>query len=263
MKDRCHDEAMAEMFKEDPAFAVELVNSILDDGDQDDLQIAFRQMDKAGLFDRAGVLYEVACDVIGAIIAHYSETLAQERGKPVPDAATVERIEATKRALRMERDELDASNAEAIKAVIRKYGPQARKLYAYECRRQSRIVAQSDLADKDLQDFMDAALADVDVGNVIDHQDVQAWVDKLSTDVPAMTVAELIEHLRRFPQDMPVLVQGYETGWDRIYALREAPVVLFKKAQKWDGEYKEANEFRHPGEPFSAVLIEGRRGAHR
>ena len=129
MKDRCHDEAMAEMFKEATAFAVELVNSILDDGDQDDLQIAFRQMDKAGLFDRAGVLYEVACDVIGAIIAHYSETLAHERGKPVPDAAAVERIEAAKRALRLERDELDTSNAEAIKSVIQKYGPQARELY--------------------------------------------------------------------------------------------------------------------------------------
>lgn len=129
VRDRSHDEAMAEMFKEDPAFAVELVNSILDDGDQDDLQIAFRQMDKAGLFDRAGVLYEVACDVLGAIIAHYSEALAQERGKPVPDAVTVERIEATKRALRRERDELDTSNAEAIKSVIQKYGPQARELY--------------------------------------------------------------------------------------------------------------------------------------
>lgn len=129
MKDRCHDEAMAEMFKEDPAFAVELVNSILDDGDQDDLQMAFRQMDKAGLFDRAGVLYEVACDVIGAIIAHYSEALAQERGKPVPDAAAVERIEAAKRTLRLERDELETSNAEAIKSVIQKYGPQARELY--------------------------------------------------------------------------------------------------------------------------------------
>lgn len=129
VRDRSHDEAMAEMFKEDPAFAVELMNSILGDGDQADLQIAFRQMDKAGLFDRAGVLYEVACDVLGAIIAHYSEALAQERGKPVPDAAAVERIEAAKRAVRLERDELDASNAEAIKAVIRKYGPQARALY--------------------------------------------------------------------------------------------------------------------------------------
>ena len=129
MKDRSHDEAMAELFAEDPAYAVDLVNSILDDGDQDDLQIAFRQMDRAGLFDRAGVLYEVACDVLGAIIAHYSEALAMERRKPLPDAAAVKRIEATKRALRMERDELDASNAEATKAVIRKYGPQARALY--------------------------------------------------------------------------------------------------------------------------------------
>lgn len=129
MKDRCHDEAMAEMFKEAPAFAVELVNSILDDGDQDDLQIAFRQMDKAGLFDRAGTLYEVACDVLGSIIAHYSEALALEREKPVPGAAVVEQIEATKRALRQERDELDISNVEAIKVVIRRYGFQARKRY--------------------------------------------------------------------------------------------------------------------------------------
>jgi hypothetical protein len=86
-------------------------------------------MDKAGLFDRAGVLYEVACDVLGAIIAHYSEALGQELGKLVPDAAAVERIEAAKSALRLERDELEASNAGAIKAVIQKYGPQARALY--------------------------------------------------------------------------------------------------------------------------------------
>lgn len=129
MKDRGHDEAMAELFKEDPAYAVELVNSILDDGDQDDLRIAFRQMDKAGLFDRAGVLYEVACDVLGAVIAHYSEALAQERGKPIPDAAIVERIETTKRALRLERDELVSSNASAVKAAIQKYGAQVRELY--------------------------------------------------------------------------------------------------------------------------------------
>jgi len=129
MKDRCHDEAMAELFKEDSAFAVELVNSILDDGDQDDLQIAFRQIDKAGLFDRTGVLYEVACDVLGAIIAHHSEALALERGKPVPDAVTVEQIGAVMCALRLERDELDASNAVAIKAVIQTHGFQASELY--------------------------------------------------------------------------------------------------------------------------------------
>ena len=86
MKDRCHDEAMAEMFKEDPAFAVELVNSILDDGDQDDLQIAFRQIDKAGLFDRAGVLYEVACDVIGAIAGSRFPMLRPWNGSRPPSA---------------------------------------------------------------------------------------------------------------------------------------------------------------------------------
>jgi hypothetical protein len=120
---------MAEMFKEDPAFAIELVNSILDDGDQYDLQIAFRQMDKAGLFDRAGVLYEVACDVLGAVIVHYSEVLALERGKPVPDAVTIEQIEVVMRAVRLERDELAPSNVEAIKSVIQTYGFQARELY--------------------------------------------------------------------------------------------------------------------------------------
>ncbi len=120
---------MAELFKENPADAVDVANNILDDGNHDDWQIAFRQMNKAELFDRTGVRYEVACDVLGAIIAHYSEALALEREKPFPDAAAVERIEAAKRALRTERDELDPSNSEAIKAVIRKYGPQARQLY--------------------------------------------------------------------------------------------------------------------------------------
>jgi len=33
--------------------------------------------------------------------------------------------------------------------------------FAEECRRQSRLAAQADAADADLQDFMDAALADL------------------------------------------------------------------------------------------------------
>jgi probable addiction module antidote protein len=47
MKDRAHDEAMAEQFKEDPAYAVELLNAILEDGEQAELLIALRQMTKA------------------------------------------------------------------------------------------------------------------------------------------------------------------------------------------------------------------------
>ncbi|GHU12480.1 hypothetical protein AGMMS50225_20450 [Betaproteobacteria bacterium] len=47
MKDRPHDEAMAEVLRRDPAYAVALLNSILEDGDQGELLIALRQMAKA------------------------------------------------------------------------------------------------------------------------------------------------------------------------------------------------------------------------
>lgn len=47
MKDRAHDEAMAELLRDDPDYAVQLLNSILEDGDQSELLIALRQMTKA------------------------------------------------------------------------------------------------------------------------------------------------------------------------------------------------------------------------
>ncbi len=47
MKDRAHDEAMADMFRNDPAYAIQLINSILEDGDQSELLITLRQMTKA------------------------------------------------------------------------------------------------------------------------------------------------------------------------------------------------------------------------
>jgi probable addiction module antidote protein len=47
MRDRNHDEAMAEEFKQDPAYTLELLNEILADGEQGELLIALRQMAKA------------------------------------------------------------------------------------------------------------------------------------------------------------------------------------------------------------------------
>jgi probable addiction module antidote protein len=38
---------MAEIFRDDPEYAVELLNAILEDGDRAELQIALRQMAKA------------------------------------------------------------------------------------------------------------------------------------------------------------------------------------------------------------------------
>ncbi|MBB6153688.1 putative addiction module antidote protein [Pseudomonas sp. JAI115] len=47
MKDRSHDAAMADVFRKDPTYAVELLNSILEDGEQGELLIALRQMTDA------------------------------------------------------------------------------------------------------------------------------------------------------------------------------------------------------------------------
>ena len=47
MRDRSHDEAMTELFREDPVYALELVNSILADGDQSEFLVVLRQITKA------------------------------------------------------------------------------------------------------------------------------------------------------------------------------------------------------------------------
>lgn len=47
MKDRSHDEAMAELFQEDAVFATQYLNDVLEQGDQADLLIALRQMAQA------------------------------------------------------------------------------------------------------------------------------------------------------------------------------------------------------------------------
>ena len=47
MKDRAHDESMAELFREDPAFAAQYLNDVLEEGDQADVLVALRQMAQA------------------------------------------------------------------------------------------------------------------------------------------------------------------------------------------------------------------------
>lgn len=47
MKDKSHDDAMAEVFRDDPAYAIEMLNSIIEEGDQGELMITLRQMAKA------------------------------------------------------------------------------------------------------------------------------------------------------------------------------------------------------------------------
>lgn len=47
MRDIAHDDAMAEYYREDPAYAMQLLNAILVDGDQAELLTILRQMTKA------------------------------------------------------------------------------------------------------------------------------------------------------------------------------------------------------------------------
>jgi probable addiction module antidote protein len=47
MRDISHDAAMAEMLRDDPAFATALLNDILKDGDASELLVALRQMTQA------------------------------------------------------------------------------------------------------------------------------------------------------------------------------------------------------------------------
>ena len=44
---RNHEEATVETFRKDPAFAAEYLNSILEDGDQEELMLALRRLSKA------------------------------------------------------------------------------------------------------------------------------------------------------------------------------------------------------------------------
>lgn len=47
MKDRSHDDAMAELFRDEPTTAA-VLNAILADGDQGELSVTLRQMGKVG-----------------------------------------------------------------------------------------------------------------------------------------------------------------------------------------------------------------------
>jgi len=47
MKDRSHDEAMADVFRGDPALAAATLDAILADGDQGELMVTLRQMASA------------------------------------------------------------------------------------------------------------------------------------------------------------------------------------------------------------------------
>ncbi len=85
---------------------------------------------QAGLFCETGVRYEVALDVMGAMIAHFAEAIAEERDRHDSDAGVVALYQALQAEIRSRRDALDPHDAVEIEAVIRRFGPRARAVFA-------------------------------------------------------------------------------------------------------------------------------------
>lgn len=106
-----------------------------------------------GLFDRSVVRYEVACDVIGALIAHYAEILGKERDRAQPDEAVLRVASARKAALVAERDDLNPRDSAGIEAAISRYAPLASRLYddgEMDAERQAQRRADFDQANASL-----------------------------------------------------------------------------------------------------------------
>lgn len=59
MRSRTHDNAMAEMYRSDPRLALDVINGILEDGDQAELLTVLRQLTQA--FGGVQAVAEQAC----------------------------------------------------------------------------------------------------------------------------------------------------------------------------------------------------------
>nr|NQU91522.1 hypothetical protein [Bacteroidota bacterium] len=68
------------------------------------------------------------------------------------------------------------------------------------------------------------------------------------------TVAQLIEILKTFPDDMPILVSGYESGFDNFFYPAKKLLVHQPENFWWDGQFQRAEAMESNG--FEAVVLE-------
>ena len=79
-----------------------------------------------------------------------------------------------------------------------------------------------------------------------------------------MTAEELITQLQKLPPETPVLVEGYETGFDDIVELIPEQVVRYRHAPEWDDEYQALDRFSNSETGVrQAAVIRGCRGHRR
>jgi F0F1-type ATP synthase membrane subunit b/b' len=125
----------------------------------------------------------VACDVIGAVIAHYAELMANELASAKADQQRISMAQRLTSELKDAREELDSREPDAIESAIERFGALARHLYADAdlSAAQARRAAQFDQANASLAlEGLDASVDDLAVQARIirgewSHDQAVAW----------------------------------------------------------------------------------------
>lgn len=74
------------------------------------------------------------------------------------------------------------------------------------------------------------------------------------SDKYSCSVGQLQEILKAFPADMPVLVSGYEGGYEHFYPPKIIKMKHVPGQPSWDGEFDKVQEEDRDG--FDAVVVE-------
>jgi len=75
----------------------------------------------------------------------------------------------------------------------------------------------------------------------------------MSKPLTTFTVAKLIEALKEFPQDTPVVVSGYESGYENIQPPKLVSLKYQKENKYWDGEFQEVTQ--EDNDTLNAVVL--------
>lgn len=76
-----------------------------------------------------------------------------------------------------------------------------------------------------------------------------------------MTVHDLLSLLAKLQPDLPVFVEGYESGWDPLIGVEEGRALPVPEVEEWDGEVERAQTSSN--HPSTAIFLVGRRGHRR
>ena len=60
----------------------------------------------------------------------------------------------------------------------------------------------------------------------------------MNKNIYNFTVGELIKILQQYPEDMPVVVSGYESGYENLYHPLVKKVKHFPDNHYWDGQFQ-------------------------